>query len=78
MDILFFREKSAQASLECATRGNRTFYSSLRSYLSSFCNHAEAAHQILQQMNIEGGEPDPVVRDEETKPSPKGTNNGSM
>jgi hypothetical protein len=65
MDILFFRKKSAQASLELATRVNRTFYSSLRSYLSSFCNDPEAAHQILQQMNIEGGERDLVMRGNE-------------
>ena len=47
MDILLFREKSAQESLEFAKDKEWKFYSSLKRYAASFCTDPEWGFQFL-------------------------------
>ena len=46
MDILLFREKTAQESLEFAKCKEWRFYRSLARYAASFCNDPEAAFEV--------------------------------
>ena len=50
MDILLFRKKTAQESLDFARSHGWKFYRSLHEYAASFCNDPESVLEILKQL----------------------------